>query len=366
MFSRILKNLAFVTLPSLLFCVVFFELFFRYVLPACESPYYYFDIDDRILRYDIHGRKEGIFTIGKWAQQRARWRINNHGWNSEIDYASRDHKNKPLIAIIGDSYVEGFQANVEDNLASVLRTLVNRNYEVYGFGISGAPLSQYLLMSRYVKRHFQPEVMVFNVVHNDFRESIRDLVNKPYFLQLSVKKDGFFEAPPVPYEPNMIRRILGKSALVRYLWLNLNISYFPLNLNAVTRKQSTDSFNANIDVREALDDKELIKNASFFLIKKIKEENPDIELVFMIDAPRENIYSGTINNSNLQWLPNILEDACVQNKCHFIDLTKPFFEKYNADHVKFNSEYDWHWNETGHKTAAQVLYHRLIEKQHHF
>jgi hypothetical protein len=310
------------------------------------------------MRFDTHGRREGVYTLGRFAQQRGRWRINNYGWNSEIDYVSYQQRDKPLIAIIGDSYIEAFQINVEDNIAAVLRRLVKNDYDVYSFGVSGEPLSQYLQMSRYVNRHFKPEVIVFNITHNDFNESIRNVVNKPYSLQLSYKNGEFLEVPPNPYKPNIKHRILRKSAFVRYLWLNL---YMAHTIRMLVKKRSTDNFNANIDVKKVMVNREIIKNATFFLIKKIREENPDKELVFMIDAPRKDIYSGTIHNSGVLWLHDVLKDACAQNNCHFIDLTKPFSEKFNKDGIKFNSDYDGHWNEIGHKTAAQVLYDNLSE-----
>ena len=354
---RVLKNLVFVTLPSILFCFVLCELFFRYVITACEAPYVYFDSFDQILRYDINDGKEGIYTIGKFAKGRAKWRINNYGWNSKIDYVPRLEKNKPLIAIIGDSYIEAFQVSVEDNIAAILQGLVKNEYDAYSFGMSGAPLSQYLQMSRYVNRHFGPEVIVFNIIHNDFDESIRDLNNKPYFLQIGYDSERFFELPIYPYKPNAIRRILGRSALIRYFYINLQITEIVTNL---TNERRNSDFNANIDVNEAMGNCEIIKNSTFFLIRKIKEENPRKVLIFMIDAPRQDIYSGTIHNSNVLWLHRILEEACAQYNCHFIDLTVPFSKKFGETGVKFNSDYDYHWNELGHGLAARALYERLV------
>ena len=81
----------------------------------------------------------------------------------------------------------------------------------------------------------------------------------------------------------------------------------------------------------------------------------------MIDAPRRDIYLGTLNNSNVLWMHNILKDACIKNRCQFIDLTKPFSGNFDETKLKFNSDYDDHWNEVGHKTAAQVLYDGLIK-----
>ena len=54
-----------------------------------------------------------------------------------------------------------------------LREKLHSQFDVYGFGKSGAPLSQYLQMTRYVIKHFDPEIIVINVIRNDFDESLR-------------------------------------------------------------------------------------------------------------------------------------------------------------------------------------------------
>lgn len=123
-------------------------------MPAAQFPSYYYDPADRILRFSTTDLRDGVFTIGTMAQQRARWHINNTGWNSAIDF--EETKRKPRIAIIGDSYVKAPQVNVETSLAGRLRELVSPQTEVYAFGISGAARSQYLQMARYARNILTP------------------------------------------------------------------------------------------------------------------------------------------------------------------------------------------------------------------
>jgi hypothetical protein len=323
-------------------------------------PHAYSDPDHRVLQYDPHGRTEGVFTIGRFAQQRGRWRINNYGWNSEIDYESVRSPYKPLIAIIGDSYIEAFQVNVEDSIAATLRKLAKGEYDVYSFGVSGAPLSQYLLMSRYVNYHFKPDVIVMNVIHNDFEASIENLVKDPYSLQLTYKNGAFSEVSPRLYEPSTVRRMLGRSAFVRYLALNLRMNFDVRTIiTRLSEEKDARRFNANVDVESVQANRHIIEEATFFLVSQLKKENPNTKLVFMIDAPRNDIYSGTVERSDVLWMHDILRSACVQYECRFVDLTGPFTEKFKTDHVKFNSDLDSHWNEVGHRVAAEVLYDNL-------
>lgn len=337
------------------------ELFFRYVIPASEIPNAYSEPTYGVLEYDPNGRTEGTYTIGRFAQQRGRWRINNYGWNSEIDYETRTTRGggKPLIAIIGDSYVEAFQVDVGKSMAAVLRKSTANKYQVYSFGVSGAPLSQYLEMSRYVKHYFDPDILVFNIIHNDFDASVETIVKDPYSLQITPKNGSFLEIPAHVYEPSTIRRILGRSAFARYLLINLKLD---TNIGDVLRRlvrKEPVGFNANIDPNRVAANRDLIERATSFLVQRIRDENIGKKIIFLMDAPREDIYAGTLDRSNVIWMHQILKNACERANTTFIDLTGAFAEKFAKDHVKLNSDYDSHWNEVGHKTAAEVLYTNL-------
>jgi hypothetical protein len=56
------------------------------------------------------------------------------------------------------------------------------------------------------------------------------------------------------------------------------------------------------------------------------------------------------------WLNELLRKKCEQYGFDIVDLTEEFARLFEAQHVHFESEYDWHWNEYGHKAAARKLY----------
>jgi hypothetical protein len=64
------------------------ERFFRFVLRAAEMPSGYYDSSERIAEFELE-QGSGVYAIGRFAKQWGRWRINNTGWNSDIDYAPR-------------------------------------------------------------------------------------------------------------------------------------------------------------------------------------------------------------------------------------------------------------------------------------
>jgi len=340
-------------LLSTLLTLGVFEMFFRWVLPATQSPLTEYDRAFNIPRYQSDGRREGISTTGRWCERPVHWRINNDGWNSAIDYAPAGDRGKPLVAIIGDSYIDALQVNVGESVMDDLRRRQAGRREVYGFGFSGAPLSQYLQMSRYVRQVFRPEVLVFNIVYNDFDESLRELDPKPYFLQLSPGAGGLEEVQPKAYEPSRIKRLAAHSAIVRYLWLNLHLP--ELLQSRRGPKGEPDRFYADVDIVELERHRELIERATFDLVDRIRQENPGTEIIFMMDAPRTDIYEGKAGEGRLGWLHQLMRRACERSGCRFLDLTAPFRERYERDHVPLNFPNDYHWNETGHALAAEVL-----------
>ena len=167
---RYVKGIAFITIPTLVLVAVILEVLFRTIIPASQVPQACFDGVWNIYKF-CPGQGSGVSTKGKLAHSASTWRINNAGWNSPIDYQSKGERDR--IAVIGDSYVEAFQIDITESYPYLLSNALGADYEVYSFGISGAPLSQYLNLSRYVVSEFDPDVLIFNVVHNDFEESIR-------------------------------------------------------------------------------------------------------------------------------------------------------------------------------------------------
>jgi len=352
---RGIRNVALLVTPSLLVCLVLGELLFTFVIPASRQPHAVFDPEDEILRYDTDGPREGVFTVGNFAQQRGRWRINNAGWNSEIDYLAKTERTKPLVAIIGDSFVEGFHVDVDENVAALLQQHFGDEVDVYGFGMSGASLSQYLHMSRYVKRHFDPDVMVVVVIHNDLDESVRELHAQSHMLQVSAADSTFVEVRPSPYHPNRTRRFLGRSAFIRYMTLNLKL---PQLIRGLGRGDDT-AYRSNVDVDAVSGERKLIEGATRFLVERLRAEIQPANLLVVMDALRADIYYGSVAESDIAWMNDLMRSACEELGVDYVDLTADFARYFAETGERFNTEIDFHWNEVGHREAAAVIHERL-------
>jgi len=356
---KTIRNILIITLPTLFIVLIILEVFFRIVIPASNSPRGFFD--DKEKMYFLSNEKEkGLYTIGRFAEIRAKWRINNMNQNYPIDYYPKD--NKKLIAVIGDSFIEAFQVNVGENYPFLLREKIKNNYEVYAFGKSGAPISQYLNISRYVNRHFEPDILIINLVSNDFDESIHELYpDIDYFLQVSVNADdSITETIPRPnysfaqYKP--LKRLIYKSALFRYLYTNLKVSEIRQDII----KPKNNAYEANINAENVKNNKDLILSATNYLVKTIREENSDKRIIFVMDAPRESIYNNTLDKSKTSWMNDMMKTMCTNYNIEYIDLTTFMEEDYRNNHIKFNSDLDAHWNEYGHKFVANILYNYLM------
>jgi hypothetical protein len=354
-----LKNVLRLTLPSLLVIFLILELTVTILIPASQYPYYYYDPDDHILRFSMAEQREGVYTIGPLSQRRAKWRINNAGWNSAIDFVETKHK--PRIAIIGDSFVEAFQVDVGDSLAGQLRQKLSPDVDVYRFGISGAPLSQYLQMARYVIAHFDPDILVVNVVHNDFSESLCSVESKVGMLCLEHDGNAIHEAPIIPYEPNPVFRIARRINLIRFLVTNLKA---PARLQRLFSSMGTTPiYNANIDVERVRAQRGQVKTAVDYVLRALKRESSGRPVVFIMDAPRKDIYANTLNQSDVRWLNELLRHKTLQYGFTFIDLTDAFARIFESEHVRLDVQNDGHWNERGHEAAAQALHTTLVRHQ---
>jgi hypothetical protein len=119
------------------------------------------------------------------------------------------------------------------------------------------------------------------------------------------------------------------------------------------------TYNANIDVEQVNGRKARIQKATEYVLRTMQRENGAKPIIFVMDAPRRDIYAGTLEDSSVVWLNELLKVTCETVGFHFVDLTHEFSRRFAANRVHFESEFDWHWNEAGHLTAAGELHKQL-------
>ena len=306
----------------------------------------------------------------------APFRVNAQGWNSGAgDYLPTPNGSE-LVAIIGDSYVEALQVPVEESLAEQLERLLGAAAtptRVYRFGISGAPLSQYLRMMERAALQYRPRWVVVVLVHNDFGESFGFQAGRytSSFLKLRVA-DGqvLGEIEPEPYRRTWRDR-LRQLATVRYLYYRQQITPegvrrrltellartgSPLR-EALATTEAEPRFEANVDVVELRRRSRDIEAATAYLFDRMlgAAEAADARLLLIVDGARDAIHAGRPEHSEALALNRLAARLAAERGIAFIDLHEHFAADWARNHRRFDFPSDAHWNRLGHAVAAAAI-----------
>jgi hypothetical protein len=360
---RKLRKLFLISLPSLFITLLILEILLRLLVPVADPPKVYFDRQTDIIRFEPNQR--GVFARqGEFA---AEYRINGAGWTSDKEYKAERVKDETRIAIIGDSYVEALQVDYDKNLAVLLENRLldtgSNPVVVYRFGISGAPLSQYLHMMRYVSTTYAPDIYIINMVYNDFEESFRANPSQPSFLlQFAIDKNNeIVELPITPYTPSTLRRLLSYSAIVRYLYFNLG---FDSRVEKIISGNDHPErlVNPPVGKSENRPTVELLLRYVFQQFLMVAAQT-DSQVLVTIDAPRASIEAGLPVEQDMFYIAynTLATDVSADLGVPFLDLTPYFLADFEQHKERFSFSGDGHWNERGHRVAGEAIAQKLID-----
>ncbi len=338
------------------FCAVFLivaEVVLRTVVPASHPPFQAQDPEFGILTLDGSPTRSGRFTVGKLARERTTWRLNRAGWNSPIEYAGPDGRERPCVAVIGNSYVEGFYADVDAGLTAALARELDGSCDVYNFGKSGVIAPQMVRVARYAQHHFAPEILVFVLNHGSLRSALRNfgfvITNEQYLW-----KDGRLETiPPTAYAPNRLMRLHTHSALIRYLYHNAAI----LKTRAAIRQESVQR-NDPLASEQPEDERRLMELVARRITGTLRAEHPEAAILLVMDADSRRMYETGARPDPLRDSP-VWEAACREDTLGFLDLTDAFWTAYAADRQPLDLPSNYHWNRHGMAVVAQAVAARL-------
>jgi lysophospholipase L1-like esterase len=328
---------------------------FRVVWIASDVPAN--DFVDGVVRYAPNQR--GVWRVRD--EIAALYRINAQGWNSGIgDYAPARRPGISRIAIIGDSYVEALQVPYDRSLGERLAaTLGDRGnaVEVYRFGISGAPLSQYLQMVEHEVVRYRPDWVVVLIVHNDFDESYKFKAGRytSSFLKLYVE-DGRVtgETPPHPWRPSAIEW-LRRTATARFFLYRWQVRpEFLVDLLLPRARAATD-YAGNTDIAAVLADRRGVEAVTDYLFGRLDAvvHAMGARLLLAMDGDRFAIYRG--GESPALALNQIAAETAARHGIPFVNLHPAFAADWQAEHRRFDFDADGHWNEHGHEVAAAAI-----------
>jgi lysophospholipase L1-like esterase len=364
-----------VLLSSLIICSLFLEfVVFRHIVHVSELPRNIFI--NSIIKYEPN--QKGKYFVDTYGFN---YKINAQGWNSKYQQYSIEKNNKFRIAIIGDSFVEALQVNFDKSLAEQLEMLFGNDIvEVYRFGINGAPLSEYLQILRQEVIHYNPDLVIIVIVHNDFMESYEMVPGRYYssFLKLKViDGENIQEIPPVSYHESLMEYLSRISATLRFLRMRYKMqlkNFFETYLFSDKRHTPPANYQANVDISQLDQKKEKNIRATEYIFQEFLklQELKKFQLLLVMDGDRlsqygqQSIYQGKVNRespSDSALSLNVLaSEAAKKFGLPFIDMHPIFAKDFQLHNKRFEYNENTHWNEYGHQVVAQAIYQFIVDK----
>jgi hypothetical protein len=359
-FRDIAINLS-LSLASLLVFLALCEfVVFRYIWLASDAPRLAFAND--VVRYAAN--QHGVWRLRN--EVAAPYRINAQGWNSGTgDYTRISGAGTTRIAVVGDSYVEALQVVHTDSFAEVLGRKLGEGgrAEVYRFGISGAPLSQYVHMIEREVVGYRPGWIVVSVVHNDFDESFRFVQGRytSSFMKFRIAEGKVTgELPPTPWRPGWAD-MLRQTATARFFLYRWQVRPQPLIDLFLPRAAGAESpWAGNVDIDRVLAAERDAAAAADHAVARLATlaASIDARLLLVMDGDRQAIYRGDPTSPALA-LNRILAGAAERHRAAFLDLHPVFAAHWGAHRRRFDFEADGHWDELGHSIVGAAIAERI-------
>ena len=190
---------------------------------------------------------------------------------------------KISIAIIGDSYIQGLQVDVENSIGRILEAETLNKVEVHEYGIAGMNIVDYSLMfTQFIKNRYDYTFIL---------ATDKDIVLK--------KASSMGKGNKIP-KNSIIREIYGRFSLIRYLNINHKLSVklkkvFSFSKNTVQQKKKISPKDINTQALEEFD------NTCAFLYE---EGRLDTSLISPFKLPTievKPIYTPNNNGFDSHW-----------------------------------------------------------------
>ena len=290
-----------------------------------------------------------------------RGHTNNDGFINDQDYDST--ASSPLLAVIGDSFVEALMLPFRETIEGRLARCVGGSGRVYSFGVSGAPLSQYLVWASYAKARYHPVAFTIVIVGNDFDESLLRYKRAPGFHYFRDDSTGL-TLQRIDYAPGLARSLARHSALARYVMLNVSGGAFVgarlkamLTGQRLAAQENVGNTAARYSPERLESSRRALDRFLFDLPSRAGVEPHHIELV--IDGMRPALYSAAgldaAGGSFFDVMRRRLMTEADSLGYEVIDMQARFARRYATDGEPFEFPTDDHWNGRGHEEAARAV-----------
>lgn len=262
----------------------------------------------------------------------------------------------PLTVLIGDSQIEAPLMPWEKSLSQGLGERLNDATRVYPVGMSGAPLSQYLIWYRHMTDRYTPQTVVFFISPNDYDESFAEYGLFPGFHYFTTDSSGDVSLQLRSYRRSLVATLASSSSLIAYVLNNLDgISYVSSFLNSAKSFMTEQPLHGlaasapadTMTSDEAVDQARLSKglqaiNLFFERLPRNGERQPQIVFAMNPD-PSKNTLSDAFRHKAQALGYAVLE-------------LEPAFERERLAHgQELTFPGDVHWNAAGQAVVAGAV-----------
>ena len=294
------------------FTLLIFEIYIRIFHLYDDVPKVHLD-SNKLLVYKPN--QNGSYNFGNRKEVDSQYLINSAGFNSVVEYDIIT--NIPKIALIGDSYIEGFHQDVNNSIGRMLDRL--SGYQCYEYGMSSWTLNDYLnLISSDSTQFNQFEYIFINLNPSDLQYSLHDYWNSDE-SKLKVDKQNSF--------------------IYKYIYSNVKL------ISSANQMGFFNNLGKKIKIFSK--NNQLESNNNDLQLKNFHE------ILNYFNIPIKNKKLIFIINSNLKYQESFLK--LIKEKYNFIDLSISFNESEDLPYFRF----DKHWNNKGRLLVAKEILHKI-------
>jgi len=289
-----------------------------------------------------------------------RGRVNNAGFVNDQDYV-RD--GPPLIAVIGDSFIEAQMVAYPQTLQGQLAAALAANFRVYSFAGSGAPLSQYVIWAGFAVREYGARAVVINVVGNDFDESLNAYRVGPGFWQYAPDANGALALKLTPHRAGTLISLARHSALARYVIINLGIQNRLFSVRWLAemvfgkpaQAQPRYAGNTDASTEEKRVRDSLAALDAFFRDVPERVGLPPERVLFTLDGFRSADAAHAGQGTYFDLMRRAFMEKASAKGYEVIDLDARFIPRHARTGESFEFHDDNHWNAAGHELAFEAV-----------
>lgn len=305
----------------------------------------------------------------------------------DVEHALAKSHGVYRILVLGDSYIEGLQVPIEQNFVRQLERMVGdwiteKQVEVINLGVSGSGPAQYYRILEKKGLIYRPDLVLMAVFpDNDFRDSYRSLSGAVFKPHYALGKDEHLEylAPQVSGLGASLRPFLRRSAflhLVRQGIASLPVEGWLGNVGVLAPAGAKSQGVRPASIPEdwyvyVADPPEPWADAYRVTLRMIKESKELAErhgakfLVMliastpMVEARWEEALRGYAGTESITWdfarPSQAIDKLGKESGFEVINLLQPFRQDFLETGQSHAWPHDGHWNERGHRLAAEVV-----------